>query len=71
MNSDIVTKIEKFIVLSALPLIFLYFSKEIAGTSGIILIAILVLLVITSFINFYPLYIHMEIKFTKKQKMKD
>ncbi len=67
MNSDIVNKIEKFSVLRALLLVFLYFSKEIAGTSGIILIAILVLLVITSFISFYPLYIHMEIKSAKNK----
>ena len=53
-------------VLIAVLIAFLYYLNVISGTLGFILIAISVVLVITSFISFCPLYHFVGLKSTKK-----
>ncbi len=53
-------------VLIAVLIAFLYYLNVISGTLGFILIAISVVLVITSFIGFCPLYHFVGLKSTKK-----
>ena len=56
-------------VLIAVLIAFIYFSNVITGTLGLILIAISVVLVITSFISFCPLYFLVGIKSNKKHDL--
>lgn len=67
MKKNIGTLDKVIRVLIALLIAFLYFSNLIPETLGIILIVISVVLVITSFISFCPLYQIFGIKTTKKQ----
>ncbi|MFC5684135.1 YgaP family membrane protein [Flavobacterium sp. MAHUQ-51] len=53
----------------AVILASLYFTQTVTGNFGIFLIAFAVILVITSFINFCPLYTPWGINTNKKNKV--
>jgi len=54
-------------ILIAALIVFLFFTNKITGTIGIVLIIFAAVLVITSLISFYPLYLPFGLK-TKKSK---
>lgn len=61
--------LDKVVTVFAVLIAFLYFSNEITKILGIILIAISVVLVITSFKSFCPQNSILLIKSTKKQNL--
>ena len=60
--------LDKFIrILSAMLIVGAYYTKEISGTTAIILMILAAIFIITSFIGFCPLYSIFGIS-TKKDK---
>ena len=55
------------IVIAAL-IAFLFFTNQITGTLGLILIIFAVVLLLTSFIGFCPLYLPLALKTNKSKK---
>ncbi len=55
------------IVIAAL-IAFLFFTNQITGTLGIVLIIFAAVLVLTSFISFCPLYLPLGLKTNKNNK---
>lgn len=53
-------------MLAAAAIVILYFTNQISGTLGIILLALAGIFVLTSFISFCPLYLPFEIRTNKK-----
>jgi hypothetical protein len=54
-------------ILVAVVVLILYFAHVISGTLAIILLALSVVLIITSFISFCPLYFPLGISTRKKE----
>lgn len=52
--------------LAAIVIAVLYFTKQINGTLGIILLAVAAIFLLTSFISFCPLYVPFKIRTNKK-----
>ena len=46
---------------------YLYFSNTVAGTLGIVLLALAVIFVFTSFVSFCPLYLPFKFSTTEKE----
>lgn len=57
-----------FRILLALLIAFLYLSKEITGTLGIVLLILAGILALTSFISFCPLYAPFKFKTNNQKK---
>jgi hypothetical protein len=55
-------------VLIAIVLLILFFTGNITGTLGIILFALSIILIITSFISFCPLYLPFGLSTVSKPK---
>jgi hypothetical protein len=55
------------IVIAAL-IAFLFFTNQITGTLGIVLIIFAVVLLLTSFVSFCPLYLPLGLKTNKSKK---
>jgi hypothetical protein len=55
-------------ILLAIAIAILYFTHQISGTAAIILGALAIIFVATSFISFCPLYLPFGISTRKKQK---
>jgi len=55
-------------ILLALVVIVLYLTNVISGTLAIVLLAFAVILILTSFISFCPLYLPFGINTQKKEK---
>lgn len=55
------------LILAALGIV-LYFTHVVTGTLGIIVLVIAVLLIVTSFIGFCPLYPILKLNTTKKKE---
>lgn len=55
-------------VLIAILIAYLFFTKQITGTVGILLIIFAVVFVLTSLISFCPLYFPFGLKTTKNNK---
>lgn len=53
-------------VLAAIVIAVLFFTNQISGTLGIILLVLAGVFLLTSFISFCPLYLPFGIKTTKK-----
>ncbi len=53
-------------ILAAAAIAILYFTNQIGGTLGIILLAVAGIFVLTSFISFCPLYLPFKINTNKK-----
>ncbi len=54
-------------VVVALVFGYLYFSRTVAGTLGIVLLVLGVVFLLTSFISFCPLYLPFKIKTNKSE----
>ena len=54
-------------ILAAVAIIILYFAKVISGITGIILLVLAVVFVLSGFFSFCPLYSHLGIS-TRKRK---
>lgn len=54
-------------ILVAIIIGILYFTDQISGTAAIVLMAIAVIFILTSFISFCPLYAPFKISTKKKQ----
>jgi hypothetical protein len=54
-------------ILIAILIGYLFFTKQISGTLGIILIILAVVFILTSIISICPLYLPFGLKTTKKQ----
>ena len=54
-------------ILVAILIGYLYFTKQISGTLGIVMIILAVVFILTSIISICPLYLPFGLKTTKKQ----
>lgn len=54
-------------IVAAVVIATLYFSDQIAGTLGVVLSVVALLLLLTSLVGFCPLYVPLRIATTKKQ----
>ena len=64
-NMGIIDKVIRILV--AVVVLILYFAHVISGTLAIILLALSVVFIITSFISFCPLYFPLGISTRKKE----
>lgn len=55
-------------ILIAALIAFLFFTGKVTGTTGIILLILAVVFLLTSFISFCPLYLPLGIKTNKSKK---
>ena len=53
-------------ILIAITIVILYFTNQISGTLGIILLVLAGIFILTSFISFCPLYLPFKIRTNKK-----
>jgi Protein of unknown function (DUF2892) len=65
-NMGLVDKIVRMIL--AIVIAILYYFNVIGGTFAIVLLAFSILLVITSFISFCPMYVPLNVSTRKKEE---
>ncbi|MBL7892071.1 MAG: DUF2892 domain-containing protein [Bacteroidia bacterium] len=67
MKSNVGTADKAVRILMALVIVALYFTKNISGTTAIVLLILAGIFIITSFISFCPLYWPFGISTRKKE----